>query len=302
MVEQQCRLLTLMRRSVGLIALLASASSQPAPRFLEDADSSWISDYSVHYEYCFHSDNLVSFRLCPKNACEASCRNGGEYLMDIGLFTSAFIAAEQNLQASICANILNNCQDDDDSQCYQSAEAYFCMDDGNEGTTIDDYLSCQQLGEGLYVGPYCGNDNYQIHLGAFADEDCSVFADDGAFEEAFGFSLPYGWYTKQSVVGDECIPCESINENDQVLEQCTYLYQTASAMCEANLNKDDVTVDACDEIEQMKKEEGIRTAKRGGTTTVLLLLALSVVIAIGLTWFFKIKQAQSAKASSENLI
>lgn len=292
---------SILRRSLGLLALLASVCAQAVPRLLEDADLTWLADYSVHYEYCFHSGNVVSFRLCPQNACEASCRDSGEYLMEIGSFTSAFIAAEQNLQATICENILNDCQNDDDSQCYESAEAYFCMDDGNDGTNIDNYLSCQEIGEDLYVGPYCGNDNQQIHLGAFVDEDCSEFADDGAFEEAFGFSLPYGWYTEQSVIGDECVPCQSLNENEQVLEQCTYLYQGASSKCEASLNQAYTSVDACEDIEQMKKEEGIRTAKRDATMIYLMLL-FAVALALGLMWYFKMQRAQIERASSENLI
>lgn len=303
---------TMMIRFAFPLALFASVLGQTSSRLLEqDGSTSWIAGYSLHYEYCFHTDNLVSFRLCPENSCEAGCRRGGEYLVDIGSFTSTFLMAQSNLKEAACESILDNCQAEgvDDNQCLANAGAYYCIeDDGvNDGQDfqIENYSSCRQIGENLYAGPYCGRDSHHIYLGAFTDDACTEFAEDGAFEKALGFSLPYGWYTQQSVVGDGCISCQGLDNDGQALEQCTNLYQAASSKCEANLNIDFTIVDGCEEIKQMKKAEGIRTARKGGSIAVGLLLAFALAgIILGGLWCYqtKIRKTPDEQTSSTNLI
>jgi hypothetical protein len=295
-----------------LVAGAALALGQTSPRFLEQ--DAWIAGYAVHYEYCFHADNLVSFRLCPESSCEAGCRKGGEYLVDIEFFTSTFLTAQSNMKAAACESILANCQqdeDNDENQCYINAQAYYCIDDDgiNDGQDfqIENYSSCQQIGNNLYAGPYCGPDNHHIYLGTFTDAACSVFAEDGVFEAVFGYSLPYGWYTQQSVVGDGCISCHSLNDNGAdggggVLEQCTNLYQSATGKCEANLKVEDANVDACDNIKQMKKEEGIWASRKGGRIIAAVLLVLAAALAgilLGGMWYRKIK---TVTAPNENYV
>jgi hypothetical protein len=300
----------MMRRFLYPLAAAAAAATsvlgQTTPRFLETqaATPSWITGYLVHYEYCLHADNLVAFRLCPESSCEAGCRHGGEYLVDIEFFTSTFLTAQSNLRATECDAIRAACQDgESDNECFATAQAYYCMDDDdiNDGMDfqVENYSSCTKVGNNLYAGPYCGPDNHHIYLGAFTDADCTVVADDGAFEAAFGYSLPYGWYTDQSVVGDGCVSC---HDSDGVLEQCDDLYQAATAKCEVNMKVENANVDACDEIKQMKKEEGIRAVRKGGAgriiaTILLALAAAAAVAAMILLWRRKTKAGATSHDS-----
>jgi hypothetical protein len=308
--------------SLSLAMVVASVRGQiqtTTSRLLEqDASLLWLAGYSLHYEYCFHTDNLVSFRLCPDRSCQPGCQKGGEYLVDIEFFTTTFLSVQSERKRAACESILTNCQpaeeeDQEDSyenQCYASAGAYYCIEDDsvNDGQdfSIENYLSCREIGQNLYAGPYCGVDNHHIYLGVFTDDVCSVFAQDGAFEQAFGFSLPYGWYTQQSVVGDGCISCQGLDNDGQALEQCTYLYQNASGKCETHLNVESANIDACEDIKQMKKAEGIRGARKGGSIVVAVLVALALagIILVGL-WHYRTKQLRQTSdgpATSKNLI
>jgi len=55
-----------------------------------------------------------------------------------------------NAKAYRCEMIRESCQTDDEQQCYMNANAKFT-----------------EIGNGYYVGPYCGKDSYSIFLGVF---------------------------------------------------------------------------------------------------------------------------------------
>lgn len=287
-------------------------------RRLED-DMSWMTGYSLVYENCFHSENLVSFRLCPgnQNSCSSECNNGGEYLVDLIYFIDAFTEAQMNAQEYRCEMIRENCDNDDEDQCYYESGANYCIEQEEEAEfNIQEYLECTEIDDGLYVGPFCAQDNFAIHLGTFVDEDCTQFAQEGAFENAMGYSLPYGWYTSVSIIESDCAQCsehaaeEDQNEGDQnddddVIEQCENLYAAASK-CEENLEVTYPDTSSCAYLETLKKEANITTSNKSRRAKFLIgffVGALASVAIIGSYFCLHQKQKTTKlNAAKQNLI
>lgn len=258
-------------RAIALSSLVAGALAskgevQQTPRQLkEDVDYSWIGKYNIKYENCFHTQNVVSFRLCPSDkVCRERCSNGGEYLADLGYFIDAFTEAQLNAREYQCEMARENCSSDDESACYTAAGLENCNNDqGNvNGFNLQDYLGCTALANGYYVGPYCGKDNYSIFLGVFSDAYCTTHAHASIFFNYHGYNLPY---SESSIIANECVTCnehvyDDEGDQDDILEQCEDIYKYTYTKCETHFN---ATIShntaGCTEIETIKKVEGVAT-------------------------------------------
>lgn len=268
----------------------------------EEADISWLADYNVVYTQCSSTQQSVVYKICPRydgngsgrNSCSVDCDDGAEYLASLADFVDAFTEAQMEARAYRCEMARENCQYDDDGSCYDSdASGYdlsYCQDDWDEALDIQEWLECQQLeaqdddgnadggeddGVKYYIGPYCSEDNYSLHLGVFTDADCTVRADDDSAYGTMndGATLPYSAATGESLVGSDagngveeneyCASCrehakeEDQNDGDQqdqddVLEQCEDLYGYTFAKCEDGLNIDDADSSDCEEISEIK--------------------------------------------------
>eukprot|EP00542_Grammatophora_oceanica_P009478 CAMPEP_0194027780 /NCGR_PEP_ID=MMETSP0009_2-20130614/1849_1 /TAXON_ID=210454 /ORGANISM="Grammatophora oceanica, Strain CCMP 410" /LENGTH=338 /DNA_ID=CAMNT_0038666951 /DNA_START=28 /DNA_END=1044 /DNA_ORIENTATION=- len=266
-------------RVVSFLSALAAASATPTPwatqsqpmtRRLDDGDGddmSWMNGFTVLYENCFHSAHVVTFRLCPEgDSCEAGCEGGGEYVVDLNFFIDAFTEAQMGAHEYRCEMARENCQYDDDAVCYENAGLDDC-DDQNEdenGFDLQEFLECNQIDDNYYVGPYCAEDNYNIYLGVFSDQYCSIQADSSVFEYTYGYELPYN---STHIVGDECANCrehgadedkngDDGDDEDEVLEQCEELWED-SYKCEENLDVDYPDTSGCSYIYDLQNEEQV---------------------------------------------
>jgi hypothetical protein len=295
-------------RSAALLSTLAFASAATRKgttiRRLEEEDGdgegdySWMTGYNLKYENCFSSDSVATFRLCPsESTCQQGCENGADYVADLAFFIDAYTEAQLNAREYRCEMARENCDYDDDGQCYQAANLDYC-DDANEddnGFDLQEYLECTEFGdEGYYVGPYCSDtDLYSIYLGVFTDEDCSQAADVGLFESEIGYELPY---SSGSIITDECARCDEhaleedqnggddAEDEDDVLEQCESLYEEATK-CESDLGTDNADESGCDYIQELQETAGAGSSSKGAVKRsrrrkawgiVLLLVALLV--------------------------
>lgn len=291
----------------------------------QDVDMSWMNGYTVRYDNCFHSDQVVTFRLCPageENSCRAGCSGGATYLIDLPTFVDAFTEAQMGAKEYMCEMIRENCEDDDEDQCYTDAGYYDeCanLNEDENGFDLQEYLECKVFDEenGLYVGPYCDEDNYGVYLGVFDDEYCTSPVENGAdsFSNVMGYTLPY---STENILGNECANCrehgmeehqnggDDADDDDDVLEQCEELYQ-GSKKCEDGLDSENPDLSGCTEISELQDAEKVTagqpsTAKKGISKTALawigVVVGLLVLSCCGLGYFLKFRKAKNGVESS----
>jgi hypothetical protein len=258
-------------RTIALSILLvcALAKQEAQSRRLDDNNSTWwIKKYNLKYEHCFHTENVASYRLCPsENRCREKCTNGGEYLADMATFIDAYTEAQMKAKEYQCEMAQENCQSDDEYECYMAAGLTDCYKDNYDDNSfnLQKYLDCKQISDYLYVGPYCGEDNYSIYLGVFNDTYCTYPVEAKAFSYVKGYDLPY---SSTSIITDDCLLCNEQGDEgdeDDVLEQCEELYEYTYTKCESNLN-DAIypIVTGCEVIETIKKVEGVPLTNSSG--------------------------------------
>lgn len=294
-----------------------------ARRLDEDnaVDYSWVSGYSLKFLGCFHvsqwnadaddeedvrvmTKRLVRFRLCPTDTCSGEegvgCDSGyGDYVLDMGTYTEAYLEAKEEAQQNACEQVKDNCgcdgDDNDDeeaceNQCFADAGMDYCIRD-EDTLEARDYVECAQyevpegdddnrrrrLEDGedededlYYVGPYCASQGGSIHLGLFTDDTCSEYADDyygaSTFKDLSGYSLPY---SKKSLVSTQCLSCmaqkedndDDAQQDDEASESCATVYEYAGK-CESYLSTDYPNEAACSFM------EGIKVIKKDGTVNV----------------------------------
>mmetsp|Transcript_13928 Transcript_13928/g.23144 ORF Transcript_13928/g.23144 Transcript_13928/m.23144 type:complete len:324 (+) Transcript_13928:150-1121(+) len=257
--------------ATSLIATVSGNIFDAAPkdvtRRLED-DMSWMNGYTVMYENCFHTDNVVSFRLCPEgDKCEAGCSGGGEYVIDLNFFVDAFTEAQMGAHEYKCEMVRENCEYDDEDVCYQEAGMNDCVDanEDENGFDVQEWMECNQLDDNYYVGPYCSEDNFNIYLGVFTDAYCTTQVSSTTFYDTYGYVLPY---SNSAIIAKECANCrehaadqdqnggDDADDEDDVLEQCEELYWGASK-CEENLDVDYPDVSSCNYISELQSEESV---------------------------------------------
>lgn len=264
-------------------------------RRLED-DYSWMNGYTIMYENCFHADNVVTFRLCPRDErCEAGCSGGGEYLVDLNFFIDAFSEAQMGAHEYRCEMARENCEYDDDAVCYDAAGLQDC-DDQNEdenGFNIQEWMECNALDDDIYIGPYCSEDNYNIYLGVFSDEDCSVAAESDTFYDTYGYTLPY---SDTGIVANECADCrehaaeqdqnggDDADDEDDVIEQCEELYG-GSGKCEDELDVDYPDTSSCTYISQLQSDEAVSAgnpkSSSSSNTGRTIFLGIFIAVLVG---------------------
>ena len=263
--------------------MITHSSHHPNPNFIRPSFTIFRSPV--------HAD-LVSFRLCPQgDTCESGCEGGGQYLVDFDFFLDAFTEAQLGAREYACEMVRENCEDDEEEDCYQEAGMNYCMDNEDE-FDVQEYLECREYGENLYIGPYCSSDDaFSIHLGMFTDQYCTYPADDSEFYDVEGYVLPYSATAQYSIIEDECANCrehgaqQDQNEGDQadeddVLEQCEELYGNSNK-CESDLDVENPDTSSCGYLEQVYQEEdAIKSGRMSSSSWSPWAIAFVVIVAI----------------------
>lgn len=206
----------------------------------EQADFSWMSGYTVKFEQCFvdNGSNLVYFSLCPvESGCNSGCEGGTEYVAELLFFIDAFTEAQLGAREYACEMARENCNDDDEANCYQNYGLDYC-DDNEDEFDLQEYLECEQFDDEYFVAPYCSDDGYNIYLGYFADDACTNHADEGTFYNTYGYELQYSAASGVAINEDPCANCREHGmeqdqaegdqqDEDDVLEQCEELYEAS---------------------------------------------------------------------------
>lgn len=271
---------------------------------------SFLGDYSIIYENCFRTESLAAFRLCPSgSSCSADCSEGGEYFANLAYFVDAYTEAKMDAFQYKCEMVRENCEDDDEDECYAAAGMTGCDDENEDenGFNVQEYLECKQLDDGLYVGPYCSEDNYNIYLGMFTDEACAYPAETYSFYETYGYELPY---SETPLVENECIDCGRDNDNGddedaevEVSKECEDLYEGAYSRCETNLAVDAPDTSACDYIKSLQQEENVSVGKAsGGSSGKGGLVAFLVIVAVACVAGGAYMFMQKKKSSEEPML
>lgn len=277
----------------------------------EDADYSWMNGYSVLYENCFPNQKLASFRLCPADSsCRADCSGAGEYLLDLATFIDAFTEAQLGGREYRCEMARENCAYDDDALCFTEENGLAYCQENEDEFDLQEYLECKEFDDNYYIGPYCAEDNFNIHLGLFTDEDCSVPAgEDVSFEETYGYVLEYSAEAEVSIVADECAECrEHHNDQDQdeddqededdVIEQCEELYAYSTKCESSGVGLSDET--GCSYIKELQKADSVTiggVATESHKTRNIILWSVGAILAIALLggcFWFSMRQPKTA--------
>jgi hypothetical protein len=235
---------------------------------LPEKNSSWIQNYSIKFDGCaavprfereegFTSDLLAKFKLCPSNSCN-SCRNAGEYIVDMRELIEAYQEAKQQANEQVCESAQESCEyqcqnnnngNDDQSceyQCLSDQGLSYCADDeAEEGMDMNEIGECRALNEDdqnnnngyynsdyqiYYVGAYCTSKG--VFAGTFTDSACTNKAPRGTYEKLnYGYSLPTEALVPKGCIGD----CQATTDDDAnaayISEFCEDLYDQA-AKCE----------------------------------------------------------------------
>jgi hypothetical protein len=211
----------------------------------------------------FTSDLLAKFKLCPSDSC-GSCRNAGEYVVDMNEFIESYQQAKQQENESACESAQETCEyncqngyyqyngDDDEGcqyQCLSDEGMSYCSQD-QDGDDMEDIGECRAINEQdggnnnnnnqyssdyqiYYVGAYCTSKG--VFAGTFTDSACTNKAPKGTYEKVnYGYSLP-----TEALVPSGCLSsCMTVNDDDNngnaISEVCEDLYENA-AKCERNV-------------------------------------------------------------------
>jgi len=144
----------------------------------EEADFTWVADYSLKFQGCFHmsqwnaeaedeedvrimTKRLVRFRLCPSDVCSSSstggCSSGyGDYIVDLDEFVNSYMENKEQAQNQACEELAENCGCDNDDgkddgfdeeqceyDCYVNAGMSYCIED-EDAFNVQEYLECNQ--------------------------------------------------------------------------------------------------------------------------------------------------------------
>jgi len=160
-----------------------------------------------------------------------------------------------NQNYGVCNNYKNTCQSSNKYSNNNNNYNYYNKDaEDYVDPTMKRYIECSEAG-GVYVGPHCAEDGYNITLGVYADADCYVYlgndvvpyieADDLAnYLNDNGNGLADGalksWYNSKHgdlsfmFEGEEdsmCIPCEKTVSTLYIHEYLLITYLVVSNNC-----------------------------------------------------------------------
>lgn len=165
--------------------MLASATViEPARHLEQERDVTFIAKYSLRYVGCsslvqvaqegnaqdgnmLYTQHLVRFALCPSGSC-SSCKNGGEYVVNMEEFVNSYTEAKLTEQEYACEQVRENCDcenanDDEacENQCYTDASLTDCIEyEGEEEFEIQRYLECQ----GKYYRNIFAGSHSMLHI------------------------------------------------------------------------------------------------------------------------------------------
>jgi hypothetical protein len=174
-------------------------------------------------------------------------------------------------------------------------------------------MTCSQLSDNFYVGPYCASQGGAIHLGLFTDDSCTAFADSAGGRETYyslkGANLPYG---QTNIIDMDCMSCMEPSENnvdgddaedsDTVTEACEMIYAPAGK-CESHLPYGTAMVpnnNACNYLEGIKivRSDGtIMTAEARANKTGAVFIGLFTTVFVLLSSYVYYLKTKLDRAS-----
>jgi len=237
-------------------------------RQLENGDNyyaySWIGSASLKFDGCasipmferdegLRSNMVAKFKICPGDSC-GSCRNGGEYIVEMRDFVETYQEALQEAQEYECEtnkeiceyncengyqyqnydngnnynNNYNNNNQNDDEYCLNSclAEKGYsqCIEDENEQEQMDlnEFGECRPIEEGNENNYNNYGSNYQMYYtGAYCTSSgvyAGVFTDSTCTKHApkgTYESYNYGYsLPTEPLVSSTCISCAAQYNDD----------------------------------------------------------------------------------------
>lgn len=197
-------------------------------------------DYQGVYE-----QKLVKFKLCPSDSSCWSCKNGAEYVVELGEYVDAVLEAQMSAQEYACENVRENCNCEDaysDEQCeyscFENAGLTSCADAEVEGEfDLQAAVECTEvevdetIAQTFYANElrasnsgnqyYSGEDQADVDAKLYVGPYCSANGKKillGAFrEETCSFKAPDGLYEatnygtslpNNNLVDNKCISCK----------------------------------------------------------------------------------------------
>jgi hypothetical protein len=139
-----------------------------------EVDTTWMVNYTVHFDKCHAVNNVYSmngqqgnnnknnnnnnqasqiftqymaeFSVCPSSStCKAGCTGGANYIIDLGYFAQSYVEAKKEFDKSACETVKANCVYEDVSVCYAEA-GLFCEQEQQGGNmNIQEFMQCQAL-------------------------------------------------------------------------------------------------------------------------------------------------------------
>jgi len=203
---------------------------------------SWMADAALKFDGCasipmferdegLRSNMVVKFKLCPNNSC-SSCRNGGEYIVEMREFVETYQEALQESREYECEYAKESCeyscenggynyqnydnggnynnnyngnnnQNDDEyclNMCLQEKGLSYCMEDqGDEQMDLNEFGECRAIEEGNENNNgnnyYSGSSNYQMYYTGAYCTSSGIYA--GVFTDSTCTKhAPKGTYEK----------------------------------------------------------------------------------------------------------
>ena len=181
------------------------------------------------------TDDIVILRLCPKQSCSSSSRNGcssgyGEYAIDVTEYMTIMMKYHTDKQKRFCG-FCDSCDFDNGNDGYSSYSANKCQTYADEcqNTCYSDddqydnygnymkyaqYLSCEKVQDGqyynnyFYAKPHCDTTTNKIKMGLYYDGHCTQAAGDDFDLSTFlgGFFEEDAFEYSQDI---SCIDCSS---------------------------------------------------------------------------------------------
>ena len=171
-----------------------------------------------------------------------------------------------------------------------------------------------------FMGPYCAEQGGAIYLGLFTDDQCTIFADEDGGVSTYNY-LSYGQsmpYSTESLISMDCVSCHEpadfnnegndAEDEDQVIEMCEQIYQTAGK-CESALAATGYVYqpneNACNYIEGIKvvRKDGIITqvgSKANKTASIFIgIFVVAFVLLAAYVYYLKTKLDRASINLSE---
>ena len=188
-------------------------------------NSSWIGNAALKFDGCasipmFERDeglrsNLVAkFKLCPNNSCK-SCRNAGEYIVEMREFVETYQDALKESQEYECENANYLCE----TNCANGYTYQYQSDDANANAN-GNYNNNYQYGDG-----YNGNNNNQNNNNNNDGDDGDYCLNACLMEKEMDYCIEQEGQEEQDLNEfAECQPMENEGDNNNNNNNNNYNY------------------------------------------------------------------------------